>query len=504
MILAEEIRQKISSGTWTEADAERYIQELEACGSLEPYCEELCLISYGIFAYSCRGVVSRAVELCRRAGETLQESKEKAKLSLVLMELYFTVGFQPKVVEYGLQYVFSGYAEREELKTVYNSIMAAFSVTGMYKEAEIYLEKMMDISRKTPRADAQTFETSDTLNELVYLDSLVYIKLGLDQKEAALEAAVKLKDLVENRVPEEQREFFRIQMESTLLYLRMRMEAGHIADDIFAYMTRLESGSWENTGVSFCIRYFIEFLDEYRREGREKALIRDGMFLAKSHMFVGNCSQVYRMMAETAAGSGDPEIQKLLPKLEKMYISELERERVSYDRMTSLMLSEELSLARRREALERDILTGCLNRTAFSGVADRYVRDHKEGTLVFLDLDRLKVINDRYGHENGDRYLVRFAELIGTVLMEDEYLYRYAGDEFIILTGQSQASIESRLQQLLDDPPVLFCVEKEMCRICFSYGSASFAESEESLYHLIRVADGRMYCLKREHHQKEM
>ena len=503
MVLKEEIRQKISSGVWTEADAEGYIQELEACESLESYCEELCLISYGIFAYSCRGAVSRAVELCRRAGETLQESREKAGLSLVLMELYFTVGFQPKVVEYGLQYVFSGYAEREKLKTVYNCIMAVFSATGMYQEAEIYLEKMMDISRKTPNGD-QVFETSDTLNELVYLDSLVYIKLGLNQPAAAQEAAEKLKELVQNRIPEAQREFFGIQMESTLLYLRMHQKQGDIAKDIYAYMTRLESGKWENTGVSFCIRYFIEFLEAYRSEGWEKALIRDGMFLSKSHMFVGNCSPVCRMMAETARTSGDSEIQSMRLELETMYIRELERERVSYDRMISLMLSEELSLARRREALERDILTGCLNRTAFSGAADRYVRDHKQGTLVFLDLDYLKFINDKYGHENGDRYLVRFVELIGTVLMEDECLYRYAGDEFIIMTGQSQENIESRLQQLLDNPPILFCVEKEMCRIRFSYGSASFEESGESLYHLIRVADSRMYCLKREHHQKRI
>ena len=77
---------------------------------------------------------------------------EKALIYLALMRLYFCLGFLPKVVEYGLKYAESGYTLRDCLKSVYNTIAATFTDRGLYKEADIYLEKMLDISRLDPRA----------------------------------------------------------------------------------------------------------------------------------------------------------------------------------------------------------------------------------------------------------------------------------------------------------------------------------------------------------------
>ena len=88
-------------------------------------------------------------------------------------------GFPPKIVEYGLKYANSGFTLRSPLKSVYNTIVAAFSDCGLFFEADFYLEKMMDISRLDPCDSSVDFWNSDTLNELVYYDSKVYVKLGM-------------------------------------------------------------------------------------------------------------------------------------------------------------------------------------------------------------------------------------------------------------------------------------------------------------------------------------
>ena len=133
---------------------------------------------------------------------------------MLLMRLYFCLGFLPKVVEYGLKYAESGYTLRDCLKSVYNTIAATFTDCGLYKEADIYLEKMLDISRLDPCGPEVDFWNSDYMNEFVYYDSKVYVKLGMgDVKgaEQALEGIGRL--LACDDISEEGKNFFRLQRE---------------------------------------------------------------------------------------------------------------------------------------------------------------------------------------------------------------------------------------------------------------------------------------------------
>ncbi len=75
------------------------------------------------------------------------------------------------------------------------------------------------------------------------------------------------------------------------------------------------------------------------------------------------------------------------------------------------------------------------------------MKNHKKGSLVFIDLDYLKLINDCYGHENGDRYLVCFAENMKCAMDRQDLLYRYAGDEFLILSALEPEQIRERLNE---------------------------------------------------------
>lgn len=84
-----------------------------------------------------------------------------------------------------------------------------------------------------------------------------------------------------------------------------------------------------------------------------------------------------------------------------------------------------------------DSLTGLYNRRSFQRFLDREIarakRTGRGFTLMMLDIDRFKQVNDRYGHAAGDQILLEFGEVLETVLRKADIICRYGGDEFIVI-----------------------------------------------------------------------
>ncbi|MFU8878365.1 MAG: GGDEF domain-containing protein, partial [Wenzhouxiangellaceae bacterium] len=89
------------------------------------------------------------------------------------------------------------------------------------------------------------------------------------------------------------------------------------------------------------------------------------------------------------------------------------------------------------ELAHHDPLTGAGNRRALRQDLTRIVslarEHHLEAGLALLDLDQFKPVNDRHGHDTGDRILVEFAEIIQATLRTSDRCYRFGGDEFVVL-----------------------------------------------------------------------
>jgi diguanylate cyclase (GGDEF)-like protein len=115
-------------------------------------------------------------------------------------------------------------------------------------------------------------------------------------------------------------------------------------------------------------------------------------------------------------------------------------------------------LSRLREQAATDVLTGLPNRRAWYEHLDlalaRARRSGRPLSVVALDLDGLKALNDREGHASGDRLLVEVASRWPTVLRETDLVARTGGDEFVVLledTGEPEAfEVLERLQRVLD------------------------------------------------------
>jgi len=145
-----------------------------------------------------------------------------------------------------------------------------------------------------------------------------------------------------------------------------------------------------------------------------------------------------------------------------------------------------------------DMLTGLTNRMHFDSIfheeIERSRRYEHPLSLIMIDIDNFKSINDRYGHAAGDKVLTRFARELTANVRSVDTLARWGGEEFMLLTpetGMSQAlAMADKLRRLvreIDFP--------EVGRVTCSLGVAA-VEPDQAAEDAIRLADQRLYRAK--------
>ena len=142
-----------------------------------------------------------------------------------------------------------------------------------------------------------------------------------------------------------------------------------------------------------------------------------------------------------------------------------------------------------------DALTGIRNRMALRQDYDAYVG--RELTVMMLDLDYFKQINDALGHDAGDHVLRQTAKLLADAF-DEAHCYRYGGDEFLVLYPDApEAVFREKLDELLLHRPVLE-LEGGRVQVDYSCGCVhAVPDDAAALHRLISEADKRMYQLKR-------
>lgn len=162
-------------------------------------------------------------------------------------------------------------------------------------------------------------------------------------------------------------------------------------------------------------------------------------------------------------------------------------------------LQEEM--AETRQLLNEDALTGTLNRRGLDQTLIREIarakRDAGTLSIVMLDLDFFKKINDAFGHEAGDQMLVHFASLIKSIMRKSDALVRYGGEEFTLILPDTDARgahfVIGRLQQLMSKTPLNY--EGHQINTTLSAGVATLRQDENG-HALLRRADEALYSAK--------
>lgn len=159
-------------------------------------------------------------------------------------------------------------------------------------------------------------------------------------------------------------------------------------------------------------------------------------------------------------------------------------------------------LASAKEESREDFLTGTLSRRALESellvTEEKFTRFGYAYSVVFLDLDHFKKINDNYGHDMGDKVLKTFGQLLLQNIRKIDYAGRYGGEEFVvILPGarkDSAISFVEKIQQTVKK--ATWKLKKDEVKVTFSAGVATRDEASSSS-ELMQVADERLYKAKK-------
>ncbi|SEA41238.1 diguanylate cyclase (GGDEF) domain-containing protein [Desulfuromusa kysingii] len=172
----------------------------------------------------------------------------------------------------------------------------------------------------------------------------------------------------------------------------------------------------------------------------------------------------------------------------------------------SSMHSKQLEITSLNKKLTKlsftDELTGVGNRRSGMYMLEKYIlesqRYHKSLSVILIDLDRFKQVNDKYGHPAGDLYLCHFASCLKASIRKSDSIFRIGGDEFLILfpnTDQQESmnALEGLFQYIENHPCHL---DNTTLPINFCAGLSEY-QSDESINSLLERADNKLYEAKK-------
>ena len=149
-----------------------------------------------------------------------------------------------------------------------------------------------------------------------------------------------------------------------------------------------------------------------------------------------------------------------------------------------------------------DALTGLPNRSALIERLERAILEARRNgttfTLMFMDLDGFKTVNDSLGHTAGDRLLKAFSRQLVQGLRHEDTVARLSGDEFVVLLERLsfQQDIAPIAEGILDRMQQDFMIDGTPLRVTASIGIAVYPGDGESVEHLLKNADTAMYEAK--------
>ena len=149
-----------------------------------------------------------------------------------------------------------------------------------------------------------------------------------------------------------------------------------------------------------------------------------------------------------------------------------------------------------------DVVTDLPNRffftTRFRSLLDAALRIQSPVTVIFIDLDRFKWVNDTFGHSVGDALLAEAGARIRNAVEERALVCRFGGDEFIVALHQSRETVEQSkiVEYLLRELAEPFRILQHEIRLSASIGISSFPQDGENPDELIGAADTAMYHAK--------
>lgn len=157
---------------------------------------------------------------------------------------------------------------------------------------------------------------------------------------------------------------------------------------------------------------------------------------------------------------------------------------------------EEKDIVRWKDRASRDSMTNLLNHEAAMSAIDSMLTENRYGTVVILDVDDFKKINDHMGHIYGDSVLIQVADILRDSLRSNDIVGRYGGDEFVLFMERMLDAelAERKLQELLKRLHMITLEKDEHVKV--SMGAVVYTKGDLDATQLLKRADVQLYNSK--------
>jgi diguanylate cyclase (GGDEF)-like protein len=150
-----------------------------------------------------------------------------------------------------------------------------------------------------------------------------------------------------------------------------------------------------------------------------------------------------------------------------------------------------------------DELTKVYNRHYFEvtmpEIFNKSNRSTDKFSLVFIDVNNLKEINDKFGHNTGDELIIAISRVLKEMTREDDFVARFGGDEFVIYANKTDcAGAESLIKRIKEDLKLRRLKHCNQVKLSIAAGIATYPEDGKTYQELLKTADQRMYLDKKQ------
>ena len=146
-----------------------------------------------------------------------------------------------------------------------------------------------------------------------------------------------------------------------------------------------------------------------------------------------------------------------------------------------------------------DEMTKILNKRTGLAMLTEKIINKEQFVVVFIDIDGLKLVNDTFGHQEGDNYIKTVVQKIKESLSANDFLFRYGGDEIVmVVNAEGEINSSQRAEGMLNKINNIIQEEHKPYKMLISYGIAKYDNtSSETTEEILARADAQMYINKR-------
>lgn len=151
-----------------------------------------------------------------------------------------------------------------------------------------------------------------------------------------------------------------------------------------------------------------------------------------------------------------------------------------------------------------DAMTKCLNRKAGLERLNTILKNYSQCapiSIIYADLNNLKMINDNYGHSEGDKAIIKISKIFKESIKKDDFVVRLGGDEFLIVLLNTCEKDAEKIIEFINKKTKLINISNRV-ELSVSCGVATYTREYVSMEEFINEADRRMYENKKVFHSQ--